>query len=363
MQPSLFAVLLFAGMVSGQSATSPKGFLRRPGNASFRVGVTPFLKFKLVTQVAQLDETHKGMPRMIRSFYLRRSNAEGDARATARQMRFSIRIAHGDRSKLTGRPQSLADGLVGSWQNSMLNKRIRLPDMTRRPRALPAPWSVVLPLDRPFAYDGKNGLYIHMIAWDTAVTPQYPLDAYNEIEVISPGSSYGRGRACRVGSREIDMTARFRVRSWTKAVILELSSFPGTASVRNATFAFVGATNPNLSIAGFCAPLLSSAELIVPMTTPLVRTVGQTRIKGWAALLRLVHEARLVGIEVFAQAWAFDANRRPPFAASRGYRSGKYPARPTRRTAVDSATRVVEASGRFMTRASFQANTGVIFGF
>ena len=359
-----FTTLCLAGSLVAQQTTSPRGYLKTTGSSGFALGMTGGFFGVGAFEVIQIDDTQGGRAQTIRALHLRRSACTPDnSTATARSLNFKMRMAHGDYSKLARGSQLLDSLLVGKWSDVFPSGQIKFPDMTKRPAKGPAPWSLRIPLKKPFVFDGKHALYFQMTAWTSPFKSAfgYELDSFSENQSWSWGRPIRPSKSCKHKGKEVEVTADFAVQASSQAPAqLFITTFPQITSRPSGTVAFVGLRSVDIKVPGVCTSMLVQPQVVIPMFTIAVKSNGD---RGYFALASFPHSAQLVGTQLTVQAWAPDATQGPiAVAGSHGWRSGPLPARPTPKTRVALANNITQSLGQLSTRAGFNRNTAVIVG-
>lgn len=311
----------FAGSVcaQGPSFTSPRGYLSKLGNGS---GFATRLAAKLgvsTMQFAQIDASQRGRARAsIKAVNFRQGRASPSA--TAGKMRFAMRIAHADFSKVVRGNEAFQTLRTSAWVEVVAPKLIDLPNWTSPAKSKPASWGLRVAFDKPWNYDGKDALLYHILAYDHATTGGGHL--FDDVFVGAAASSRQEllGQGCAtVGTMSLRGShAVYADPKVLSSTVITASNVPSNSPA----IYLVGLRDPKLQVPGLCTTLRSSAEIALPM---LSNASG-----GASLLLRYAHSPAFVGkLDLFAQLVASDRNQSAlPLALSNGLRTGAYPERP-----------------------------------
>lgn len=366
--PALTILSLAAGLtitpVHAQvSATSPAGFENAPGNSTTTLAIGSILGNWTTRQSLVIDGTQRGKAGAIKALWLRRSMQVIDNTSSiASKLDMTLRIGEGDFSKVKFGRQAFSDFVVGAWTTGLAARKIDMPDLRKRPATGPAPWSLRLPLDRPFNYSGKNALLVQLNAFGTQVSPFYPFDASRANSRSVSGNAVGTG--CRIDATEFTAAVDTTVTAGVPTAFMFIRARPyRRSSIRPSTFALLGATNPKLKIPGLCASLLSSGEIVVTMTGLLSSYRSSTPI-GRSTVLNIPYSNTLVGIRVFAQVITIDSSAPGGLVVTRGFHTAPFPARPpaTTRPYGGFTMTVIRGTSAFLSSAMLTSGSSTILG-
>ena len=109
---------------------------------------------------------------------------------------------------------------------------------------------------------------------------------------------------------------------------LAAESYPAASDFRDETLLLVGTVNPNLSI-GFCARLYSSADLILPMNTPVWHEASKDYGRGVTLQVPYYPGARSARSSTSRAGGSTGRAKPLRLVGSRGFLTGGLPARPT----------------------------------
>lgn len=320
----LLPLLLGGALLPAQSpvvATSPSGFLTQSGGAELLVGeLNSAFRYRTVQQI---DATQIGQARSIQALHLRQSSLAGaEPSRIAQRCRVSLRIAHADWSRVTTQFMSVDQPLVGSWTEMLQKKDVDVPDLRQPPAHVPAPWSVRLAFDRPFAYDGKHALYVQFVLEPLSAQAAYSFDAVDgsRVSTRGQGTPIGVGTECTVWSLPQRLEAWWEVLTDTQQpaqLRMRWTGPPMAIPFVDPSVLLIGVSNPQQDI-GLCAPLYSSFE----MAFAILSYSSSLRVRD----VSFPYDPRWVGgMRVYLQCWGVTA---PALLfGTHGYRMPAFPAR------------------------------------
>ena len=215
-----------------------------------------------------LDGNQRGTPRPgINRLELRRDGPTGAGTYPARTVNVGIAMSHCD---ATVTPSStFASNYIGAPTQVFTVKPVNLPDLSAS-AGTPAPWAPVFPFDVTFSYNGTQDL-LYEITGNTNSSPStsYPLDAVTGNATSGGGTGtfrYNGVTGCTVPPN----TSRFDI--WTFNPQTDANSvvtvrwYADDGPISSPGALALGLSDPN--IAGlFCAPIRTSAEIMVPVMT------------------------------------------------------------------------------------------------
>ena len=330
LRSSAFAVALFTSCALAQTVvteTMPAGYLPKSGGSEAHLGrpasLFPYPCYQ------QIDSTQIGKARTIRALHLRQSVVAGaDASRTGSTYEFWVRIGHADWSKVTDQFRAVDEPLIGAWSDVLVQRQISYPDHSKAAPSDPAPWTLRLPFQRPFVYDGKNALFVKIRNRPVGVAQSYSFDAIDTrfTSTEGQGTPVGLGTECQLqGQPGLSMRGYWHTLSDPKqdAKLFAYSKgWPNrTLWQLHPSFLWIGATNPALGT-GVCVPLYSSGEIILPLG--FLPGTNSRFVE-----IRVPYRAAWVGkMQVYLQAWGIQLGGPLPVHGSHGYRVAPFPARP-----------------------------------
>jgi hypothetical protein len=348
-----------ATFLSAQTETSPKGFLTVEANGSLPDfgslgGASAFRTF-----YRQVDGTLVGIPaRTLTSLKLRRDgDSATNTTALARTVKISTRLAHADYAKVQSHvDQPDTAWLAGAWAVAMTDKSISLPDLRNQPAAKPAPWSITLPLDVPFAYSGQKAL-----AFDFMVTPSdqqstlaYVLDRWFQFG-FNRNSGVELGTGCIPTGKANTLSHGAQLTHWGDGPtpgILDLSLIRGLPDA--ACWALLGGSNPNASL-GLCEKLYCSGEVVLSLPPTNATGLAQT-------ILSFAINPGMVGAKIYSQLVIADPGMGAvPVSISNGEQT-TVPTPPVFQKSVAWATWVATLT-TWMPNSTLRKDGGLVIGF
>lgn len=279
--------------------TSPAGYLSTEGatNHAYILGN----RLNLTWQ--QIDSTHRGNTWLANSIAWRRDGTSAvNADATARTMEVEIFMANSD---LLGITTTHTANYVGQPTNVVKKKTVSAPDWTAQPASAPAPFNFNVPYDTPWVYTGE-----HDLLWEVRVTKNsysgtafsnYPFD----FQYINSGGSFTNGPNPSANTNLGKGCAVTSAGAFTYGASLDNygTKFGFNQKVANGpantpVTAFLGVTNPNVQLPGWCTTLHTDALVPIP--------VGTTDAAGAASmsLNNIPHAPAAVGGKFYFQAIA-----------------------------------------------------------
>jgi hypothetical protein len=266
------AILLLPVLAAPPAAqttfTSPPGFVAREGPTST---ASTHFAYYAASRTQYLDGGQRGTPRAnIDQARFRRDAAASPTLYAPRTVNAGFLLAHCDLVANPTPSTTFATNYKTTPTQVYTVKPTNLPDHGPQPRTMPAPWDVVFLFDAPFSYNGSDDL-LYEVTGNGNVLPAAP---YN-LDAVSGNAAVGGG------------TGDFRYNGWTACVVPPnraqfdiLSEAPRTHASNVTTMSWnaergpvsspavlaLGLSDPNLS-GPFCAPLRTSAEVVVPAGT------------------------------------------------------------------------------------------------
>lgn len=355
----LFSALVTALPIAAQTQTSPAGLLTTEGGQSTPVFGSESGTSGYFTFLRQFDGTLVGTgARSITSLYLRRDGTSANnTTATARSLAISARFAHGDYAKLkneTDQPDT--DWLTSAWSVLANNKTISLPDLRTKPAVSPAPWSVTIPLDAPFAFSGTKGLAIDLRLGGSSLPTDlgYVVDAeFGLSYAYSNSTTIGTG--CKpIGSTTPTYHSVY-MQNYGDGALNGFANFMvSTGPTNAAAWLLIGASNPATEL-GLCTKLTSSGEIVLPMTA--TSALGST-YKTFDFSL----QPQLAGGNLYSQAVVANPGQPGlPFALSNGAQT-KLPGAPVFTIACAFSVLWTPAT-TWQTNSHWAKNGGMLLGF
>lgn len=258
-------LLLSTASLAQQTITIPPGRATTEGESE----ITPFIPWYSMSGQGRyqwLSGENRG-PAIagIAKLEMRRDGKSGAGVYPARTTDLEVVMAH---TNAAAPSTVFADNYKGKVSTVVLPRRtVDLPDHSANVGA-PAPWTIVIPFDVPFSYNGTDDLLVEMSCLNTSPTGGYSLDAEDGVPVRSAHADYidPAGKCTtQQGSFEIfaPMTNFGFVNGEVKLGLFAMGAPAGEAGVL-----CLGLNDPNSTFDGrLCAPLRTSLDVTVPVTS------------------------------------------------------------------------------------------------
>jgi hypothetical protein len=204
----------------------------------------------------------RGAPRNgLKAVALRR---DGDAPTSpeyeARSLTLAVKLAHANYATLT---TTFASNYLTPAVTVFNAKTVNLPSHANQPGTPPAAWSVSVPFDALFSYNGSNDLLLELVVTDGSSIKGYSLDCvdarglgHGAVTYLDPNGK------CTTANGPYEMYAFAPTTSVANLANVRVYGAGAPSSTPSALL--VGLSDPNLG-GVFCAPLRSSLELTVPL--------------------------------------------------------------------------------------------------
>jgi hypothetical protein len=305
--PSFLASLLALAPLAAQGTlVSPAHYATEEG---FSANGTPFSLATFPIRHQQAHGDLRGTPRVIRSIAFRRDGRTTTSTTWApRTLDLTVRCAH---TNFTALSATLASNYATPPVTAMTRRSFTTPDLQPVMRTVPAPFTFVLPLDQPFAFNGTLDLLWETEAFGaTGSGTQTPLDLCNSgFNLVIPGGYAMNGTGCLVpfnGGQELALRSSISLQGFP--VDAWILAFTATSCPPSAAGVFMmGASDPDLALPGLCANL---------RVLPLVSLPGTTDATGtWTPLApitpspRIPYQAGAVGATFTSQVAVLDPAR------------------------------------------------------
>ena len=279
-----FAFLLLAPATGQTTLVSPAHYANEEG---FSANGTPFSLSVFPIRHQQAHGDMRGTPRVIRSIAFRRDGRTTTSTTWApRVLDLTVRCAHTNLAALSA---TLASNYATPPATAMTRRNYTTPDLQPVMRIVPAPFTFMIPLDQPFAYNGTLDLLWETEAFGaTGTGTQTPLDLCNSgFNLVIPGGYLMKGAGCMVpsnSSNELQLRSNISLQGFpVDAWILD---FTATSTPVSAAGVFLlGTSDPDLAVGGLCANL---------RVLPLITVGGTTDPAGsWKPLSTITPSPRI----------------------------------------------------------------------
>jgi hypothetical protein len=174
-------------------------------------------------------------------------------------------------------------------------KQINLPDL-RTNQGAPAPWSIVIPFDQQWSYDGQRDLVWELKIHANSVRSSYVLDAH-------VGLNMATNRALGVGCIAAGKSQPMTLQSSFASSVDEFSFQWSGANFPNSAPSVVAIDGINANIPGLCTTLYAS---------PLVIVLPGTTSSGGIFIVnprRIPMNPSWGGVRLYQQAISFDGTQ------------------------------------------------------
>ncbi len=316
----LLGAVALAAVLPSQNMTSPPGYLGAEGAGSY-VDVAGGMAGMYTHYVHVDDSLRQQGAHSIRKLYLRRDGqAATNAAYSARPLAVEVRMALADFRKVIN-GGGVEDNVLRltPWQTVFADRPVSFPSFVNKPATAPAPWSIALTLDTPYAYQPTGAFAVHIRVAPSATMPpsNYPFDASGEEGAAQP-SLEAISQGCALNGNGIQLSgfvANYgdpRTKSFLGAYLSR--GVPSTPWVLG-----LGVSDSNFQFGG-CDALRTSADVVLPQSPTDATGFGSFGVE-------FGHHASLVGRTFYlqtAQPWAGHA---VPIAFSNGSKV-TYPANP-----------------------------------
>lgn len=211
----------------------------------------------------QVHSDFKGTPSSLRALLLRRDAiVAGSPDHVARTLTLEVALSHANRAALS---TSFANNYKTPPTIVFPQANVNTPDYTTIGRTVPTqPWPFEIAFQTPFAYNGSDDLLFEVrVSATSAPGKGLPLDAADG-SGIAYGASQMLGFGCPTPLGALTLTSRMTYDRANPTVTLRFDA--SAAPVNGAVALLVGATNPNLTIPGLCARLLTDGQIVIAGT-------------------------------------------------------------------------------------------------
>lgn len=202
---TLTVACLALAPLAAQQFTSPSGHLGTEGNTYWERALAWYGSTYYTTYV-HVDDTLRGQgARVFRRVSFRRDGELASAPwFKARQTSIAMRIAHADWDGVVSNAiQPDTDYRTEWWYNVVSPRTVSLPAITARPQAQPAPFTIHIPLDVPFYYNGNEAFTLQVRTSPSTLGEDapYPLDGV-QTTFVQEGPQTKFGTGCMIAGRD-----------------------------------------------------------------------------------------------------------------------------------------------------------------
>lgn len=296
------ATLLAAGALAAQPAVSPTFLANTEGNAA---NIYPFIG---ACRYQQVHGDLRGQGFAIRGLEFRRDGVQPGAWAE-RRLDCELRLSAGSYPDFG---PSFDRNHGANPQRVRARAWLDLPRLTAPPVTPPAPWTVAVPFDAPFAYGGSDDLVWELqVHANTATSLNYVCDAHAAGAETDVGTATARnsGTGCTAGGQTQRMQAGALVRTFRAADRITASLWVEHGPRSQPSAMFLGTWPVDIAFPGLCASFRVGGTV--------VQISGTTDADGVQfARASLPFDVRLVDATVLHQVLAVDPGRTGPLKIS-----------------------------------------------
>jgi len=273
--PILLGLVTFAAPALAQNTfVSPVGTEVIEGNGISTVNFGSYA----ASRIQFLDGNQRGTPRPnIRAMSLRRDGGSAtNTTSGPRTLTLGIVMAHTNQAAAS---TTFATNYLNSASTTVYTpKPTNLPDH-RQQTSVPAPWTLRVPFDVMFNYNGTDDLLWETTGTGNTVTTGYSLDTATNGSMAGGGTGgfyYNGLTGCIVppNTAQFDIISQATTTSATSQVTIQWYALRGPVS--SPAVLALGATDPNLVAPFLCAPLRTSAEILVPVSTDAMGNIASS---------------------------------------------------------------------------------------
>jgi hypothetical protein len=329
---TLAAALLGLSLAAQQTYVSPPGYEVLDGDSSSSI---PWVQAQ--ARVQQADANAAGIPMVVRAIAFRQDDSASSA-VVGQSRVVSVKMAKADVATFT----STFDLNYAAFPVTVISRRtVSLPNWSSPPATSPGSFSLRLPFDMPFAYDGAGAILWELAVENGTTGGTFAQDWVSTEQIVNAPPSTALGTGCNTPSGRMTLTTVFSATATHLVLGFSVMRAPTNAVV----VALLGLNDPNFTFPGLCTALRTDA---------IVSTV-LGRADGGGSLLAFDRSVPwqniYAGAVLLTQTAALDASQRwVPVALSNGRQS---PAPLTRGGPAPTGV------ARTYNTSSFNAMTGV----
>ncbi len=307
---ALVAGLALCASVSTQTITSsPAGLENTPGPSS---AVRPFYSSGYRFQVVDHSLAGTAINFITAINFRRDDKAAVVAGAVARTADVTVIMGHGDVRMLQN---VWGDNYTAGSSTVFSKKSINLPDLTAQTAGGGAePWSIRIPLDSPFSYNGTDDFVYETIYENPSVTSSFNLDraaATSGLSALTFGSTIGAGCTPTGAAGPFSLTTINYSHHGGKLMRLGYQTKNGPAN--QSVILNISGVQSAITLPGLCSTLVATPDITA--------VLGTTDSAGVIPRLYLAfpHLASLISGNLYTQAVALDPGATGfPIALSQG---------------------------------------------
>lgn len=260
--------LLAASLTSQTYFAAPPAFASTEGESAVSFN-HPFTAAKARYQYCHGNLRGTAQPGIKSVAFRRDGVAPTSAEYEPRTATLAILLAHANFATLT---TTYASNYLTPAVTVFTPKNVNLPDHSSKPTTAPAPWSITLPFDVQWSYNGTNDLLLELQVDAGSSIKGYSLDSVDTRQAGLGTVTYlDPTQKCTTANGPYEFYAYAPLTNAANTVNLRVYGIGAPSSTPSALL--VGLSDPNV-IGAFCAPLRSSLELTVPLTSSSTGALG-----------------------------------------------------------------------------------------
>ena len=269
--PVFCSALLLCAAAGAQNYTSaPPGYLTVEGPSS-TTAFTPF--YDAESKVQWMYNLRTTVMPAINKLEQRRDGVAAAGTYPARSATVEVKMCDTDIGNFS---TTFASNYIGTPTVVYTSKTLNLPDHSA-PNGSPAPWTVSIPFDANYLYLGTKDILVELsVINNSSGNTAYSIDC-----VTAPSTTPGQGTSSYIntagkcttpnGAFDIYKTTP----QTTSAGLCTIGAYGPRGPSSSPGILAIGFSDPN--IAGIlCAPLRTSAEVGIPVTTDAVGAIGSS---------------------------------------------------------------------------------------
>ncbi len=287
----LAPVVLFAGTLAGQTtAYSPAAFATVEGSTS---STLPFSSAPF--HVLQVHGDLRGSVNLYSSIAFRR---DGVSTATTGLSRTIDMEMFAGEAVYPNIDLTFAANFVMPRVPVVMRRMVNTPNW-QIAASTPAPFDFTIPFDVPYLNSGLLDFAWELLAYSNSGTSTDLMRADATLSTFTQSGSQFLGTECTATGQTTGYQLLGSMRASANGELLFIAQGLNLPAGTTANVLMIGATNPNLTVPGLCAPITSSGEVILPM--PPAPTGFWT-----STLYTFPHLPAFVGAHFIEQAASYD---------------------------------------------------------
>ncbi|MCC6670130.1 MAG: hypothetical protein IT458_03660 [Planctomycetes bacterium] len=278
MKKHSFALLGIASLVPSLAAQapiySPVGTSNLEGNGLSAVNFATYA----ASRMQYIDGNQRGAAAALAKMAFRRDGGQANTTtAGPRSIDISVLMGHADVSAAAP-STTFATNYNGPTTAVFTLKTVNVPDLNAKPPSPPAPFSLTLPFDVPFAYSGTLDLLWELASKNNTAAGTTYLDTATNGSTAFGGLGnffYNGGVGCVVPPNTTQFDIISSAAATSAGGVTSIGWYALRGPVSSPGVLAIGISDPNL--AGlFCAPLRTSAEIVLPINTDATGAIASS---------------------------------------------------------------------------------------